>query len=180
MVYFSLWKQDNFKDANTYYDCFLCQRKGQIEDRVCFKYRLTDPEDTVNVKIPEIDDDTGRWISITDVHISSLTKNELLEELDDVERFDQMITAFDYLVLGKKGIPSVDGKEICVVGLMDESAWDVIALEAICSSYSMSPCYPSAVDHQPPVLLQLFTIIRAERNRYEAIKMERERMKTKS
>lgn len=167
MSYLQLWRHDNHKHATEYYECSRCPCK-YIDERVCFKYDLVSDDDTVEVDVPYKDED-GKWQR----EVRQLDRDGVLEMLDEIDQEDPSTPAFELLINKMLNDGAGNRIEICPIGLMDDDAWDVIALESFCDKYGMAPCNPPVVDEQPPVLVEMFMMIQSEKNRYQAIKLER-------
>lgn len=169
-----LWKQDNYQTAVDLYDCVLCQRNNLIEkqNRICFKFDHADDE--IDILIPEME---GRkYVPIGDWEIRHCDKVEILEALTEYEELDPAIPTFEALMNRMIEMPEKEfgkNKEICPIGLMDNQCWDLIELEGFCNAYKVVPVYPPCVDEQPPILVEAFMTILAEKNKYEMVRLQR-------
>ncbi len=168
MVYYQLWRHENYQHAMRYYECSSCLQNNYIDQRICWKYQLVPGVDLVSLRIPT-KDESGNWVLET----RELDFDDLLETLVEMEEYEPSIPTFEVLINKMLCDKSGAQVEICPVGMFDEELWDVIVMESLCETYSMAPCWPPVLEEQPSVLMEMFSVIRAAKNQYEAVKLER-------
>lgn len=140
---------------------------------MCFKYG---DEDYVTVKVPT-KSESGAYLPDKDWEQKTCDSEDILGVLADMEELSPSLPAF--LTLLQNFLPIVGDKyrEICPVGLISAEDNEVINLEGLCDAYKMAPFAPATLDGQPPILLDIFQTIRAEKNKFEVVKMQNAREK---
>lgn len=88
--------------------------------------------------------------------------------------------AFEILI--NKYIIFADGKdrEICPIGLIDDTTGWLLELEAMCSEYKTLPFNPPTLDSQPRWVVDAFITIMSAKNKYMERKFAMEQAKAKS
>jgi len=145
------------------------------QKRICFKYGN---EDYVTVRVPT-KSDSGAYLPNKEWEEKVCDEDDLLGVLCDMEELSPEMPSF--LILMNNFLPLEGDKYnmICPVGLISDEDSEVINLEGLCDAYKMAPFSPATLDGQPPVLLDIFQTIRAEKNKYEVVKMQNAREKKK-
>ena len=96
--------------------------------------------------------------------------DQFLQVVVDYEDFIPDKPTFIYLISAAYPFSDDVRREICPIGLVDESHKEIIEMEAFCSEYKCLP-YSGAMDEQPQKLIDAFNVIRGTKNEYQARKI---------
>lgn len=139
------------------------------ENRICFKYDYMD-DDLLEIYSPYDKDEKGGILAESE-NVNRIGVLEILNRYDD---FLPSKPTFVRLIQGEYPFPDGQRKEICPIGLIDESDREIIELESFCSEYHCLP-YTGGMDQQPALMVQAFNIIRGVKVDYQTRKMENAR-----
>lgn len=131
------------------------------EGRACYKIEWPGDE-TYIIDVPIFDDESSSGTPLNYVK-RALTLSEVLDELDKVSECIPDIPAFEALRLYFVSV--------CPTGLIDPLVLFYIEAEQAVREYHTLP-FKGGLWDQPKLLLDMFTVIRSERNQYERIRME--------
>ncbi len=160
MTYFFLWKSEK-RQRMSNYDCDTCIQHGLFEGRACFKDDYPG-NDSYIFNLPIFDEDTPYPVG---ERREILDEARVLEELDyvldkypDMPPFEALQTYFR------------NPHEVCPTALVGLDLAHLIEAEQATREYHTLP-FDGGLWDQPQVLLEIFSLIRTERNQYERIRI---------
>jgi len=107
---------------------------------------------------------------MAEIDESIFTQDEFLQWLYDTnDQFVPDMPPFEFI---QALIKPRNLKEVCITAFIDSSLAYHIDLESACKEYRVLPYEGSLLD-QPQFLLDIFGVIRQERNRYERVRADK-------
>jgi len=119
--------------------------------------------------LPTFDVDTKK-LNMTEVNEATYTQEEFLQWLYDTnDLYVPDMPPFEFIQALVK--PRTQ-KEVCITAFIDPSLAYYIDLESACKEYKNLP-FEGGIFDQPQYILDVFSTIRQERNRYEKVRADK-------
>jgi hypothetical protein len=165
LVWYFLWRNED-KKRQALHDCEICtlEKNQYYKNRVCFNPNYG--EEAYSITVPHGEPETKVLLGSDQITFDSETFLDWLYDFN--ETFKPEMPAFEII---NKLINPANKNKICMSSFIDMELGYLVDLESSCNNYHCLP-YEGGLLDQPMMLMDVFGVIRGERNKFEAQKAD--------